>query len=93
MKEICHMCGTETAEVVIIPELEVTWGHSGMELGSHTFTIYNDELYECTVCGEGYYTYDQARSHEQKMNEWIKEHLGFDWLAKNKERRLSRTKK
>lgn len=81
------MCGTETAEVVIIPELEVTWGQPDSTHGSHTFTIYNDEIYECTVCGEGYYTWDQSIRHQEKMNEWIKANLGIDWLARNKERR------
>lgn len=96
--EICPMCGTE-CRVVVTPVQSVTWGndeypttYNGVKYGSFTFDIYDDEHYECSNAEcmakyDGFYTFEQCKSHSIKVSEWIKTNLGFDWLAENEKRR------
>jgi YgiT-type zinc finger domain-containing protein len=84
----CYICGGPT-EIVIIPEQETTWGMPESEHGSHTFTLKDVPMYQCTVCGEGFFNWEQCQVYERQLNELIKEKLGIDWLAECAARRVN----
>ena len=82
----CAYCGKE-CHVVVVDDYVVSWGKY-TEFGEQLFTLDGVECWQCGSCEEGgYFTWDQCMNYEFKLNELIKDRLGFDWLGANKIRR------
>ena len=84
----CCLCGKK-ANLTILPVHTVTWGALDPGIGQFTFNLYDVEFYACEdiLCEGGFFTVDQAQAYNAKVNSWLKDNLGLDWLLLEEEAR------